>query len=99
MKFPVVVEDYLAVLEGRFDPSETLIDFFRKVLIPAMNDAYRDGRAGAPGYMRDPAEVIAAYEALDGPLNDTGKRCVDVCTRCLNAAYAQGQRDAGRVSV
>ena len=44
--------------------------------------------------MQDPAAGIAAFERDKGPVNAQGKRYMTAFIRCLNAAYAQGQRDA-----
>lgn len=64
---------------------------FRDFLYPAMLKAYRDGKAGAPGYPQDPAAEIAEYEAERGPMSDWGISLATAFICCLNAAYAQGQ--------
>lgn len=94
MHYPIDAAAHIAALQEQFKGRENLILFCRGYLIPAMNDAYQDGRAGASGYMQDPAAGIAAFERDKGPVNAQGKRYMTAFIRCLNAAYAQGQRDA-----
>ena len=94
MHYPINVAAHIAALQEQFKGREKLIEFCRGYLIPAMNDAYQGGRAGASGYMRDPAAEIAAFERDKGPVSTQGKRYMTAFIRCLNAAYAQGRKDA-----
>ena len=93
MHYPIEAAAHIAALQEQFKGREKLIEFCRGYLIPAMNDAYQAGKAGAPGYMQDPAAGIAAFERDKGPVSAQGKRYMTAFIRCLNAAYAQGQRD------
>lgn len=96
MHDPIDTAALTAELQERFKGREALVMFCRDYLIPAMNDAYRDGKVGVSGYGLDPAAEIAAFEKAEGPLSAQGRRRVAVFIRCLNAAYTQGQQDAQR---
>lgn len=94
MHYPIDAAAHIAALQEQFKGREKLIEFCRGYLIPAMNDAYQDGRAEVSGYMQDPAAEISAFEKTNGPVSAQGKRRIAAFICCLNAAYAQGQRDA-----
>lgn len=93
MHYPINAAAHIAILQEQFKGRERLIEFCRDYLIPAMNDAYQDGKAGASGYMQDPAAEIAAFERDKGPVSAQGKRQIAAFICCLNAAYAQGRGD------
>ena len=94
MHYPIDAAAHITAIQEQFKGRERLAEFCRNYLIPAMNDAYQDGRAGASGYMQDPAAEIAAFERDKGPVSAQGKRRIEAFIHCLNTAYAQGQRDA-----
>lgn len=91
MKYPIDTNRYIESTRVLYGAKGE--EVCRDYLIPAMNDAYRDGKAGAAGYPKDPAAEIAEYEAQRGPMSsDWGRRFTAAFIRCLNVSYAQGRR-------
>lgn len=93
MKYPINTERYIAAIRKEFGPNEAA-EMVHLEIVPLLNTAYQDGRAGAAGYPMDPAAEIAKYEAERGPMSNRCKQFCTAFTRCLNAAYAQGLKDS-----
>ncbi len=100
MTYPISVEQYIAAMQAQFGSNAQAEDICRNYYLPAMNNAYQDGKAGEPGYPMDPVAEITAFEKVQGhPVSDWGKRFIAAFVHSLNAAYTQGQQTAKEAAV
>lgn len=93
MHYPINAAAFVAEMQEQFRHRERAVEFCRTRYIPAMNEAYRYGKAGVPGYPLDPVELVA-FEEAKGPLSASYKRLIEAFADSLNAAYAQGAAEA-----
>ena len=98
MKYPINPDRYITAMQAQLGPHADIVESFRDYYIPAMNEAYQDGKAGAPGYPQSPAAEIAAFEEAKGPLTAFGRQFITAFIGCLNSAYAQGQQKVKEVA-
>lgn len=98
MHYPISTAAFIAEIQADYGPDTTAEKIYRDI-IPIINDAYHSGRTGLSDWPQNPAEEIAMCEAAGGTLTAGAKRIITAAIEWANTAYAQGQWDAGRVTV
>jgi len=91
--FPINIEQYIAAMRERFGPDARAEELYQGYYLPALNEAYQDGKTGELERLRDPDEEIAAFERVNGSVSGWCKQLITAFVHDLNVAYAQGRRD------
>lgn len=94
MNYPIDTAEFIADLIAECGFEGEVIGIFRDIFIPAVNNAYRAGEAVASDWPVDPSAALAKCERICGPVEPVTRELLLVLGDMMNAAYAQGQRDA-----
>ncbi len=96
MNYPINPDTYLAsVREAGINLSEQAEKYYRKMVIPLVNRAYRDGQKNTGAFPMDPDESIEEFAQYTGrTLDDWSRDMMKLLTEWCNSAYAAGQQDA-----
>lgn len=89
----------IVAMQEQFGTDTPPEEICRSHILPLVHMAYRAGKAETPGFPLDAKTEISACEKVTGPIGDRCKQFISTFVRCLNAAYAQGQRDTKGAAV
>lgn len=96
MTYPINPDEYIAAVRAAgISLPERGERYFREVVIPLVNDSYRDGLEGSDAFPMDPDKTIEEFaQGLDHTLSTRSRDMMRLLTEWCNEAAATGQREA-----